>query len=187
MFCSSYARLVHETAGNDGSENAGVPFYGEDEKSMMKKDNNIRKPAAITAITYQALYAAMENLRITEEAEDYSGFDLIKTVREAGIHTICLDECHHLRSEWWKALESFMEKLGNEVVVSLTATPPYDSTVSQRERYIGMCGEIDEEIIVPELVKDNSLCPHQDYVCFNYPSMVEKAQIMEHRNDMALL
>lgn len=120
MFCSSYARLVHETAGNDGSENAGVPFYGEDEKSMMKKDNNIRKPAAITAITYQALYAAMENLRITEEAEDYSGFDLIKTVREAGIHTICLDECHHLRSEWWKALESFMEKLGNEVVVSLT-------------------------------------------------------------------
>ena len=25
-----------------------------------------------------------------------------------------------------------------------------------------MCGEIDEEITVPELVKEGSLCPHQD-------------------------
>ena len=157
--------------------------------------NNIRKPALITAITYQALHAAMENLRITEKeeeeeqvlTEDYSDFDLMKMVRTVGIHTICLDECHHLRSEWWKALETFIAKLGNAVVVSLTATPPYDSTLSQWERYIGMCGEIDEEIIVPELVNDNSLCPHQDYVYFNYPSRAEKAQIIEYRKGMDLL
>lgn len=33
-----------------------------------------------------------------------------------------------------------------------------------------MCGEIDEEITIPELVREGSLCPHQDFVCFNYPT-----------------
>lgn len=174
-------------------ERIQTAFLQKEEDGVLS--NDIRKSAVITAITYQALHAAMENLRITEEAgeeeeiqeEDYSGFDLMKTVRKSGIHTICLDECHHLRSEWWKALESFMEKLENTTVVSLTATPPYDSTLPQWERYISMCGEIDEEIIVPELVKDKSLCPHQDYVYFNYPSIAEKAQIMEYRKGMELL
>ncbi len=43
---------------------------------------------------------------------------------------ICLDECHHLRSEWWAALEHFMHEMENAgvKVISLTATPPYDST-----------------------------------------------------------
>ena len=35
-------------------------------------------------------------------------------------------------------------------------------------------GEIDEEITVPELVKEGSLCPHQDYVYFNYPTKEEQ-------------
>lgn len=174
-------------------ERIQTAFLQGDTEGVLSGD--IRKPAAITAITYQALHAAMEKLRITEETgegkqeqtEDYTGFDLMKTVREAGIGTICLDECHHLRSEWWKALESFMAKLGSVAVVSLTATPPYDSTLSQWERYIGMCGEIDEEIIVPELVKDGSLCPHQDFVYFNYPSMAEKEQIKGYRRGMELL
>lgn len=40
-----------------------------------------------------------------------------------------------------------------------------------------MCGEIDEEITVPELVKEGSLCPHQDYVYFNYPTSEETKEI----------
>ena len=44
-------------------------------------------------------------------------------------------------------------------------------------RYIDMCGEIDEEITVPELVKEGSLCPHQDYVYFNYPTSEETKEI----------
>lgn len=117
-------------------------------------------------------------------AEDYTDFDLIETVHKAGIQTICLDECHHLRSEWWKALEQFMEQVGKVKVISLTATPPYDSTPSQWKRYISMCGEIDEEIFVPELVQDESLCPHQDYVYFNYPSSAEHKQAMRFRTEM---
>lgn len=112
-----------------------------------------------------------------ESEEDYSEFDFFATVKKCGIRTLCLDEAHHLRSEWWKALEELVAKLPDCTVISLTATPPYDSTPAQWERYIGLCGPIDEEIIVPELVKEGSLCPHQDYVYFNLPTKEEEEAV----------
>ena len=42
---------------------------------------------------------------------------------------------------------------------------------------MNMCGEIDEEITIPELVKEGSLCPHQDYVYFNYPTKEEEQEV----------
>ena len=102
---------------------------------------------------------------------------LAKIMREAGIEVLCLDECHHLRSEWWKALEEFKKQVNNLKIIALTATPPYDSTPAMWTRYMNMCGEIDEEITIPELVKEGSLCPHQDYVYFNYPTKEEEKEV----------
>lgn len=48
------------------------------------------------------------------------------------------------------------------VLVALTATPPYDSDHLEWSRYQELCGPIDEEISVPELVKAGTLCVHQD-------------------------
>ena len=158
---------------------------------------NLKQPKAITVATYQALHSAMtrfqgtqENVEaesstgtdeclsetVTEEV-DYSGFDLVGTMKEAGIEVLCLDECHHLRSEWWKALEEFKKQVDNLKIIALTATPPYDSTPAMWTRYMNMCGEIDEEITIPELVKEGSLCPHQDYVYFNYPTKEEEQEV----------
>lgn len=164
--------------------------------------NNIKEPGKITAITYQALHSGMtrakgkgnttageavvdcdENLPETiaedldEDAVDYSDFDFFATIKRNGIRTLCLDEAHHLRSEWWKALEELVAKMPDCTLISLTATPPYDSTPAQWDRYIGLCGPIDEEIIVPELVKEGSLCPHQDYVYFNMPTREEEEAV----------
>lgn len=148
--------------------------------------NNIQKPKAVTAITYQALHSCMKHYAgvLKEEGEeeeglseeetvDYREFDIYQTIREAKVGTICLDEAHHLRSEWWKALEEFLRHVPQMKIISLTATPPYDSTPAQWKRYIDMCGPIDEEIFTPELVKEGSLCPHQDYVYFNWPTKEE--------------
>lgn len=151
-------------------------FLERDDGNILSDD--IRQPALITSLTYQSLYSGM-----SQSDEDFRGFDLLRTVREAGIGTVCLDECHHLRSEWWKALESFLQQLGDIQVVSLTATPPYDSTPAAWKRYISLCGEIDEEIIVPELVRDHSLCPHQDYVYFSRPTREEKETISRFRRE----
>lgn len=151
---------------------------------------NLKEPRAITVVTYQALHSAMNRYsgmlkegekesdeEIKGEKVDYSQFDLIETMKENHIGTLCLDECHHLRSEWWKALEEFKEKLGKVKLIALTATPPYDSTPAMWKRYMDMCGEIDEEISIPELVKEGSLCPHQDFVYFNYPTEEEMKEV----------
>ncbi len=158
--------------------------------------NNIKKAAPITAITYQALHSCMskykgsvaadpgendEEKSAVTETVDYSDFDFFATMKTLGVQTICLDEAHHLRSEWWKALEEMMKKLPKVKVISLTATPPYDSTPAEWERYNSLCGPIDEEIIVPELVKEGSLCPHQDYVYFNMPTREEEQAVLAFR------
>ena len=164
---------------------------GEPQEDVQIVSNDIRQPGLITSITYQTLFCGMTGQKDIEETEDetekeeidFSGFAFVQKVKEAGIRTICLDECHHLKNEWWKALENFMEQMPDVTVISLTATPPYDSTPSQWERYTKMCGPVDAEITIPELVKEGSLCPHQDYVWFNYPSREEEQQILSFRRN----
>ena len=131
--------------------------------------------APICSITYQALHAASR-----PDADGSPHW--LKLVRDMGIGTVCLDEAHHLRSEWQKSLESLLQYLGGSVtVIALTATPPYDSTPAEWERYIRVCGEIDAEIFVPELVAQGTLCPHQDYIYFSYPSADESDMLAEYR------
>ena len=129
----------------------------------------------INSITYQALYTAIDKVSTDEDCDiDCSDIDLFAKIKTHGIKTICLDEAHHLKNEWQKALEKFISELGSDVkVISLTATPPYDSDGFEWSRYMNVCGEIDEEIFVPELVGQNTLCPHQDYIYFNYPTKAE--------------
>ncbi|MGN0341246.1 MAG: DEAD/DEAH box helicase family protein [Roseburia sp.] len=150
---------------------------------------DFKEPRCITVVTYQALHSAMKRYKgkqmsdeesddcVAVEEVDYSDFDVVSEMKNAGVGVLCLDECHHLRSEWWKALEEFKDALGKVKIIALTATPPYDSTPAMWERYMQMCGEVDEEITIPELVKEGSLCPHQDFVYFNYPTEEEKAEV----------
>ncbi len=160
----------------------GVDILSQDLKNMK----------LITVSTYQAIHSAMTHYKgqICEEADeetkkeetvDFETFDLITAIKEHKIKTICLDECHHLRNEWWKALEKFQKETSLTYTIALTATPPYDSTPELWTRYMKVCGEIDEEITVPELVKDSNLCAHQDYVYFNYPTKEELDKIDEFK------
>ena len=182
-------------------------FLDKNEKIDDWVSNTIKSPKAITTITYQALHSAYQKLNenITktdviesdetsddtsisaekEEKEDFSQFHLFQTIKEAGIEVLCLDEAHHLRSEWWKALEELVKEFPNFTIISLTATPPYDSTPAQWQKYTKLCGAIDEEIFTPELVKDKSLCPHQDYVYFNYPTEDELIALDEFKEKSA--
>lgn len=144
---------------------------------------DLHKPRLITCITYQALYSAVEKKSAeSEDDPDCSDVDLFEAVRAAGITTVCLDEAHHLKNEWQKALEKFLSALEGKIrLIALTATPPYDSDGTEWSRYTDVCGEIDEEIFVPELVAQRTLCPHQDYVYFNYPTEAETRALQAHR------
>ena len=149
---------------------------------------NLKQPKTITVATYQALHSAVNRLEGDAEVEDtddvvenehfdFKGVDIVGLFEEANLGTLCLDECHHLRNEWWKSLEIFRKSFADINVISLTATPPYEGEPALWDRYVAMCGEIDEEITVPELVKEGSLCPHQDYVYFSFPTKEEEKQL----------
>ena len=166
--------------------------WGQRFKDMFLEDESLferifstdlHEPKLINSITYQALYMAMERVSETAEDEvDCSDIDLLRTLRKQGIKTICLDEAHHLKNEWQKALEKFLSELDCGIIrICLTATPPYDADQNEWTRYYNICGEIDEEIFVPEMVAQGNLCPHQDYVYFNYPSPKEEQAFLEHK------
>lgn len=149
--------------------------------------NDLHCVRLLNSITYQALYTAIEKVSVPDDGDiGCSDIDLFETIKDCGIKTVCLDEAHHLKNEWQKALEKFISALDHDVkIISLTATPPYDSESSEWSRYINICGEIDEEIFVPELVGQNTLCPHQDYIYFNYPTESEIASFHEYRKRAA--
>lgn len=163
-------------------------FLDNAEDFSLLFSNDLHHIKLVNSITYQALYTAVDKISATEDEDiDCSDVDVFATMREFGIKTVCLDEAHHLKNEWQKALEKFISALDKDVtIISLTATPPYDSEGSEWSRYMNICGEIDEEIFVPELVGQNTLCPHQDYIYFNYPTESEIESFRTHK-ERALL
>ena len=86
---------------------------GLNPKDYISQD--LKDAKVITISTYQALHSAMNHYKgILSEDEtstkynteevDYIGFDLVAEMKNNGIKVLCLDECHHLRTEWWNAL-----------------------------------------------------------------------------------
>lgn len=163
-------------------------FLNSEEEASELISYDLYNIKLINTLTYQSLYSAMEKIASADEEEsvDYSQIDLFDIIEKKGIKTICLDEAHHLKNEWQKALEKFVSQLdGGIKVISLTATPPYDSSETEWDRYISVCGPIDEEIFVPELVKQKTLCPHQDFIYFSHPTETERKMIDIHRQNVA--
>ena len=157
-------------------------FLEDEDQVASLVSQNLKDMKQITIATYQAFHSAMQQVQSQEdngEVEDFVGFDLLAKLKEKGVETLCLDECHHLRNEWWKSLEDFRKNYPQLQVISLTATPPYDSEPELWDRYLQMCGEIDQEITVPELVKEDTLCPHQDFVYICFPTKEEDKRLEE--------
>lgn len=137
---------------------------------------DIKSPGTITFTTYQGLFSFYKSF---EEKTDYHNF-----FKAHHIETLVLDEAHHLKNEWWNCLISLKNSTAF-YVVALTATPPYDSTKTELSKYFELCGEIDDEIAVPKLVKETDLSPHQDYVYFSKPDDAAINFIVEFRRKIA--
>lgn len=157
----------------------------------------------MTVVTYQGLHAACNNWRVDEEeieneeeeTEETNGNgkstnlnldNIVSGLKSQNIKTIVVDEAHHLKNEWWQTLTRVKEKL-DPIIVGLTATPPYDVTVTEWQRYIDLIGPVDTEISVPELVIEGDLCPHQDYVYFTLPTEKENQSILDFRQNIEML
>lgn len=154
--------------------------------SMEWITTDIHHPKYLTIVTYQALHAVATNTKVIEvesteeeEADDeetnlpaaqtsYTD-QLIKSLEDVHIGTIILDEAHHLKKEWWKTLFAIKTSIKAKIV-ALTATPPYDVSPTEWDKYVQLSGEVDEEIFITELVREGDICPHQDLIYLSQPT-----------------
>ncbi len=123
--------------------------------------HQLTDPRRLTLATYQAL----DGFRRSDGVDS-----LARDLNAAGPITLVLDEAHHLRREWWTSIEQLAGSLADVRIVALTATPPYDASFAEWTRYESLCGPIDLEIGIPELVRNGDLCPHQDHVILSRPT-----------------
>jgi superfamily II DNA or RNA helicase len=169
---------------------------GEPLPAWVSRD--LRNPAMLTVATYQALHSLCTN-ELGNEAgqdadedhlaeDDLHNSDPNKTalrvpeiLARCGFKTLVVDEAHHLRREWWRTLTFVAQHLDDPTIVALTATPPYDVSELEWQRYEGLCGPVDTEVSVPELVLQGDLCPHQDYVYFSTPTAQDQRVFTEFR------
>ncbi len=164
---------------------------------------DIRNPKFMTVLTYQGMHAACNNLRSEDEEEDVedeeeraeNGEEISKNsnlknivagLQSQEIKTIVVDEAHHLKNEWWQTLTQLKAHL-QPIIVGLTATPPYDVSPTEWQRYLELNGPVDAEITVPELIIAGDLCPHQDYVLFTSPTANETENIVQFRKKIERL
>jgi superfamily II DNA or RNA helicase len=168
----------------------------------------LKKPALLTVATYQALHAvysgeaeeqtppdsdendvSRDHFEMHANGEDANHIALRHMpipgfLSEANFKALVLDEAHHLRTEWWRTLTSLAVQLQTPTIVALTATPPYDVSPFEWQRYEELCGPVDAEVSVPELVQEADLCPHQDFVYFSTPTAKEQKVISDFRTSV---
>lgn len=172
-------QALHSLLSNAG-EQTSVRRKGtaEIEHAHQLEDEHNRDPEmAMEASEAEVIDSAGED-DITNGTEAQETLELLK---QRGYHTVIFDEAHHLRMSWWQSAMQLCEMLGQPTKIALTATPPYDVNPREWQRYIELCGPIDEEISVPELVRHGELCPHQDYISLTTPTQEEAAKLREFR------
>jgi superfamily II DNA or RNA helicase len=169
---------------------------------------DLRNPGFLTVTTYQGLYSVHtgrsdeygdDNAESSSEEggdvpEDDQSVEcmtnpdeVVSLFTRTGLQTIVLDEAHHLRVNWWRCLNSLLKSFPDATTVSLTATPPYDVSAYEWERYVALCGPIDSEISIPELVREGNLCPHQDLLMLTLPSSEESEKSRRFRESIQQL
>lgn len=148
-----------------------TPLFLPERPTPGEVSHDLESPAQLTLATYQALDA----FRRSDDLDR-----LVDVLKDAGPLTLVLDEAHHLRREWQTCIEHLAATLSDVRLVALTATPPYDVSFAEWARYESVCGPIDLEIGIPELVRNGDLCPHQDHVILSSPTQ-DALQLLDAR------
>ncbi len=127
------------------------------------------EPQALISLTYQRI-----SVRTGDGEAHPNVLALRQALREGGVRTVVLDECHHLGNEWGRAVEALCEALGEGLerpfVIGLTATP-----VLQEEGPLArLLGEVDHAISLPSVVRSGDLATYQDLCHIVSPSAEEE-------------
>ena len=90
----------------------------------------------------------------------------------AGVATIVLDECHHLKAHWAIVVHYLVRRLKraglSPTLIGLTATEPSGEDRSAR-RYRALLGDVDAEVPVPAVIRAGHLAPCRQLAWFTLP------------------
>jgi superfamily II DNA or RNA helicase len=104
----------------------------------------------------------------------------VETLRQLGVGTLVLDECHHLASLWGYVVREVATLLGDVHLVGLTATPPDELTEQEAELYQRLLGPVDFTIPTPAVVREGFLAPYQELAWLTEPLESEAGWLAEH-------
>ncbi|WP_314157330.1 DEAD/DEAH box helicase family protein [Actinomyces oris] len=94
----------------------------------------------------------------------------------AGVATIVLDECHHLKAHWAIVVHYLIRRLKraglSPTLIGLTATEPSGEDRLAR-RYRALLGDVDAEVPVPAVIRAGHLAPCRQLAWFTLPSTEE--------------
>lgn len=94
----------------------------------------------------------------------------------AGVATIVLDECHHLKAHWAIVVHYLVRRLKraglSPTLIGLTATEPSGEDRLAR-RYRALLGDVDAEVPVPAVIRAGHLAPCRQLAWFTLPSTEE--------------
>ena len=165
-------------------------FLQTDQKvDWISKD--FKNPKKITVTTYQGIHAACNHQKEANNDEEVTADDfqtpynakaikeVLQQLKKQKVKTFILDEAHHLKNAWWSSLMELKNGI-SPTIVALTATPPFEVSGLEWQKYIQLNGEVDVEISVPELMLEGDLCPHQDFVYFTLPTEQEQKTVEDH-------
>ena len=95
---------------------------------------------------------------------------------DAGVATIVVDECHHLRAHWAVVVRYLSRRLAAAgcapTLIGLTATAPSSEDPSYA-RYHALLGEVDAEVPVPAVIRAGCLAPARELAWFTLPAPEE--------------
>lgn len=120
-------------------------FYDDFGADQAIVSHKLDQPAQVTIATYQAQFEY-------NKGQGIDGLDWAEV--------LVVDECHHIRNEWWKVLDAIVTANRLELV-ALTATPPYGVSGIEWRRYSQFYGEIDENLAIKSTIIAPAPAPKQ--------------------------
>lgn len=96
----------------------------------------------------------------------------------AGIATIIVDECHHLRAHWALVVHYLLRRLraagARPTLIGLTATEPSREDPAW-DRYHALLGDVDAAVPIPAVVRSGHLAPYRPLAWFTLPTPEERS------------
>jgi superfamily II DNA or RNA helicase len=155
-------------------EREATTWRGEARKRRSREIARIK-----AAIKREIARGAHEGVEFTDLLES-TARRRVATLRQLGVGTLVLDECHHLASLWGYVVRAVAALLGDVHLVGLTATPPDELTEQEAELYQRLLGPVDFTIPTPAVVREGFLAPYQELAWLTEPLEAEADWLAEH-------